>query len=104
MKIVHPVAVLSLAIVLGLGGAHIASAHGGHGGGAHGGGHSGQHGGGAHGGAEHGGHYHQNDRDELETPIYPDGKGGAYHHDDGKVRHCRPADGAEHSLSCTEWK
>ena len=45
MKIVQPVAVLSLAIVLGLGGAHIASAHGGHGGGAHGGGHSGQHGG-----------------------------------------------------------
>jgi hypothetical protein len=87
MKIVQPVAVLSLAIVLGLGGAHSASAHGGHGGGAHG-------------DRDH----HHSDRDELETPIYPDGKGGAYHHDDGKVRHCRPADGAEHSLSCTEWK
>ena len=91
MKIRQPIAVLSLAIVLGLGGANIASAHG-HGGGGHGGGHGGEHGG------------HHNDRSELETPIYPDGKGGAYHHHDGKVRHCRPADGAEHSLSCTEWK
>ena len=103
MNIIKPVAVLSLAIVLGLSGAQFASAHG-HGGGGHGGGHSGQHGGGAHGGVEHGGHHHQNDRDELETPVYPDGNGGIYHHHDGQIRHCRPGDGDEHSLSCTEWQ
>jgi hypothetical protein len=97
MNIRKPVAVLALAIVLGLGGAHIASAHG-----YGGGGHSGQH----HGGGVQGGDHYapHNDRNELQTSIYPDGKGGAYHVDDNKVRHCRPADGAEHSLSCTEWK
>ncbi len=101
MKIRQPIAVLSLAIVLGLGGAPFASAHGGHGGG----GHSGGHGGGAHGGAEHGGHGHHNDRDELETPLYPDGNGGVYHHHDGMVRHCRAGgDGETYSFNCTEWK
>ncbi len=89
MNIRQPVAVFALVIALGLSGAQFASAHGGHG---HGGVHGGDH------------HAPHNDRSELQTPIHPDGKGGAYHVDGNKVRHCRPADGAEHSLSCTDWK
>ncbi len=92
MKIQQPIAVLSLAIVFGLSGAQFASAHD------HG--HIGEH----HGSIDH----HHQDREISKTSIQLDGKGGAYHVDGDKLRHCLPTggdlDSVEHSLSCTEWK